>query len=542
MNPPSAQPLDREQRLDEAVLAYLRAVQAGQTPSRQEWLARYPDLVPELADFLDDQEKFDRATAPLRSMAQIARNAGSVVNGDTPPTSGMGPEGMTPRQCGPYELLDELGRGGMGVVNRARHQQLQRVVALKRIRVDLMASPVDVQRFRNEAQTAAALDHPHIVPLYEVGEHDGQLYFSMKLIGGGSLADLASRRAPHADFSKEEQRRAAALMATVARAVHHAHQHGVLHRDLKPANILLDANGQPHVSDFGLARRLADDNNALTRSGEMVGTPSYMAPEQAMRAFGPVTAATDVPGLGAILYALLTGRPPYLGETALDTLDQLRWQQPLSPRAVNPQIDRELETICLKCLEKDPQRRYGSAGALAEDLECYRFGKLIQARRASFLERLALWCRRPERVRNAGVSLVVFSALLIVWCLVSFVLMAMGLWTIENPTRLVIHSLVFIVVQYLPMMWCGMRTMQGSGVALYIGCIEIVVFFLFVLSMEIHQWLSLGGLEEDKIRVMADSLFLVWSGYVIVVHGIALIAYYSNKTTGPGSWQPTRYG
>ena len=301
---------------------------------------------------------------------------------------------------GDYELLEQIGRGGQGVVFRARQKSLNRIVALKVISLGQWASKAHLKRFRREAEAAASLDHPGIVPIYEVGEGDGSCYFSMKFVEGGQLDEMV--RSATADSSCGERapipiRRAAELIAKVARTVHYAHEHGILHRDIKPGNILLDAKGEPHLTDFGLAR-LVETESSVTRTLDVLGTPSYMAPEQAVGNNSAVTNATDVYGLGAVLYQLLTGQPPFAGGATYETIKLLLDTEPRPPRLLNPKVDRDLSTICLKCLDKNPKRRYSSALALAEDLERWLKHEPIQARRIGPLTRGKKWVRRNPSI------------------------------------------------------------------------------------------------------------------------------------------------
>ncbi len=379
----------------QAVLAEYRAARAaGQELTPQELLARHPEAAVPLLAWLDQHDTslvvgpLDYDTTPRPPDSSRVSTLAFVRS---PAAAGQ----PFPRDFGDYELVEELARGGMGVVFRARQKSLRRTVALKMILAGRLASDDQVRRFRQEAEEAGNLDHPHIVPIYQVGEYLGQHYFSMKLIEGGSLND-------HLDRYRGQPRQAVQLMVQVTRAVHYAHQRGILHRDLKPGNILLDNHGEPHVADFGLAKHLGADAT-LSQSGAIVGTPSYTSPEQAA-ARKDLSVAADVWSLGAVLYHLLTGRPPFRAATSLDTIMQVLEKDPAPPRSLNPALERDLETICLKCLEKDPQRRYRSAARLAEDLERYLAGEPIQARPVRTPERLLKWVRRrPAAAALCGV-------------------------------------------------------------------------------------------------------------------------------------------
>jgi tetratricopeptide (TPR) repeat protein len=394
-----------ERQVEALVEDFLGLLQCGHKPSRPDLVAEHPHLAPVL----------DRRLALVEMMFRAGQAVAAATPGDAetlPPTpaalSTPSPGLGTVRYFGDYQLLEEIARGGMGVVYRARQVSLNRPVALKMILAGELASSADVHRFRQEAEAAAQLEHPHILPIYEVGEHEGQHYFSMKLVNGGNLASFS--REPAASVAG--QRRAAQLLAQVARAVHYAHQRGVLHRDLKPANVLLDEDGQPYVTDFGLAKRVESEPGAsatgaaITQSGAILGTPGYMAPEQA-RAEKGLSVAADVFSLGAILYELLTGQPAFQGATPLDRVLAVLNEEPRPPRSLAPAPPRDLETICLKCLQKDPSGRYSSALALADDLDCWLAGEPIQARPVGQAERLWRWCRRNPLV--AGLTAALFA-------------------------------------------------------------------------------------------------------------------------------------
>ncbi len=405
----------RDHKLHDALAAYYEAAERGEHLDRRVLLERHPEIAAEIADFFAVQEQLHGLAAPLRAAA-VLHDRDSVIDdqaaygrsiprlpGNSQPYGAMASLSNDNDHTGEgfrdYELQGMIARGGMGVIFRARQLSLNRLVALKVLRDGASASPDDARRFRNEAEAVAHLDHPHIVSIYEVGEEQGRSFFSMKLVEGGNLAQRLEDY--QGDF-----RAAAVLVASIARAVHHAHERGILHRDLKPSNILIDERGQPLVADFGLARRVEDDV-ALTQTGALVGTPSYMAPEQAAGRRTAVTTAADIHGVGAILYTVLTGRPPFRAETPLETLRQVQERLPDPPSSIRQSIDRDLETICLKCLEKEPGRRYASALAVAEDLERWLAGHSIHARPVGKAEQFWRTLRRNPRMSAMSAALLV---------------------------------------------------------------------------------------------------------------------------------------
>jgi tetratricopeptide (TPR) repeat protein/tRNA A-37 threonylcarbamoyl transferase component Bud32 len=362
--------------------------QAGDTLCFDDYLRRFPELDPDtLSAFLEEE-----------SAALLAVDASTFDPASTPPPVGRqakaGEHAVTPPvgRLGDYELLQEIARGGMGIVYKARQVSLNRLVAVKVILSGELASEKERQRFQVEAEAAAGLDHPNIVPVYEIGESAGRRFFAMKLIEGTSLA-RAVKDGRWADGTMPSQQSVARLAAAVARAVHYAHQRGVLHRDIKPSNILLDQGGQPQVVDFGLAKRV-ESTASLTGTDALLGTPAYLAPEVAGGSGRNYTTAVDIYGLGAVLYEMLTGHPPFRGPSAMDILRQVTDEEPVPPRKTNPAIARDLEIICLKCLHKEPKSRYGTAEELAEDLERFVRGEAILARPSTAWERGWRWCRR----------------------------------------------------------------------------------------------------------------------------------------------------
>lgn len=384
---------DRSGLLRELVLLELHyRRQHGEQPTPAEYLRRFPEQQELLCS---DPDTWKTVSTDARPPVDPAE---TQPYGPTPSDSFSGAK-TSPRGPPGYEILGELGRGGMGVVYRARQVGLGRVVALKMILAGSYAGEALLTRFRLEAEAIARLQHPHIVQIYEIGEHEGCPFFSLEYVAGGSLAAKLKG-------TPQPSREAAELVSTVAAGIHAAHAQGIVHRDLKPANILLTPDGTPKITDFGLAKNLEEETE-YTATGDVLGTPSYMAPEQASGLISSIGPATDVYALGAILYELLAGRPPFRSSTVLETLEQVRTQEPLAPSRLQPSTSRDLETICLKCLEKDPRRRYSTAAQLADDLQRFLGGEPVLARPTPAWERGWKWGRR----RPAMVMLLLVSCL-----------------------------------------------------------------------------------------------------------------------------------
>jgi serine/threonine-protein kinase len=400
-------PIDDGQLFD-LLDSYVAALQAGDREYCARWQADHPHLV-ELAQCLDllgnfrvpencSEKRAGEADVPLVDCeATVIKSCGCLDAAATGPLAGLA------RNFGKYELLEEIGRGGMGVVFKARQSDLNRIVALKMILSNQLAADAEVKRFYREARAAGSLRHPHIVGIHEVGEIDGQHYFAMDFIAGTSMAGLTR-------FGPLESERAAQLLIGVARAVQFLHDHGIVHRDLKPSNILLDAAGTPLVTDFGLAK-VFDDQDERTQSGTMLGTPGYMPPEQAAGRISEISPRSDVYGLGAILYEALTGRPPFREDTPHRTILQVLESEPTLPVKLNPRLPAELERICLKCLEKDPSRRYGSATEVADELDRFLRHEPIEARPAGIWARMLRWLRRETGL--ASRLAIMFVAILV---------------------------------------------------------------------------------------------------------------------------------
>jgi eukaryotic-like serine/threonine-protein kinase len=434
---------DSDEVLAELLERLIAQARTGGTPQIERVAAEHPEL----------QDELRQLWATVRVAEDLASGADAIDLPAAAPPPAPSVSGPLPRSVGDYDLLEVIGRGGMGVVYRARQRSLSRIVAIKMILRGELATDADLARFRVEAEASARLEHPHIVKVFDVGQWQQQPFFSMQYVEGRTLAQLLID-------GPLPPRQAAELLGPVCRAIAHAHRHGVLHRDLKPSNILIDGEDRPYVTDFGLAKRVETvvggsllhssgppaTSDPLTQTGAILGTPGYMAPEQAAGSRGDVTAATDVYSLGAILYATLTGRPPFQAASPVDVVLMVLEQDPPPPRLLNPSADADLEMIALKALQKPPDLRYASADDLADDLEAYLAGEPISARSSHFSQILSRAFRPTHHVgvmQNWGLLWMWHSLVLLVLCLVTNAMQwadiisrlpYLGLWTLGLGT------------------------------------------------------------------------------------------------------------
>ncbi len=394
--------LDDDATLHRLLTESLEAIERGESIDRDQLYRDHPEHADAMCDFLDNNSLVRGVVSELRNFeVQSPVDSAFDPTLDSQRADGQRRDeyrvgrGDRLTYIGEYEVVSEIARGGMGIVFKARQTKLRRTVALKMILAGRLASETDVDRFHREARSAAALHHPNIVGVYEVGTHEGHHYFTMDFVESQSLASIISGEslAP---------RRTAKLLAKISDAIHYAHGQGVLHRDLKPANVLIDEAGEPHVTDFGLAKTLADDVSGaeLTSTGQILGTPGYMSPEQASAKHDLVSVASDVYSLGAVLYACLCGRAPFVADSAIDTIRQVIEKEPVSLRLLNPGVPKDLETICLKCLQKEPHRRYGTAGEMADDLRRFFDGRPVLARPIARATRAWRWAKRNPWVAS----------------------------------------------------------------------------------------------------------------------------------------------
>jgi serine/threonine-protein kinase len=553
---------DRDEQLASLIDRLTGEQRAGRVVDIEAEAKAHPDLADELRELWAVAQFAQFARVPQSTVALI-RNGPLTPSFAGDATAHLS-SGALPRDFGDFELLEEIGRGGMGVVYKARQKSLNRIVALKMVREAHLATDADRARFRTEAESAAKLKHPNIVTVYDVGAADGQAFLCMEFVGGQTLAEKIRVDGPL------PPRDAAHLVAVIARAVEHAHTFGIIHRDLKPSNILLSGDRSqesgdrkdpepvspsslspvscrlsPKVSDFGLAKKI-DNTESLTKTGAVVGTPSYMAPEQAAGR-KDLTPAADVYALGAILYELLTGRPPFQAAHPIDTLLLVLEQEPVPPRDLNPTVGRELELICLKCLQKPPELRYPTAGALAADLEAYAAGQPVAAAPSGlrfFLARVFRETHHADILENWGKLWMWHSAMIFLLCLLTQImkwsglhshLWYMGLWSVGLLTwgtvlwqlrkaagpvlfveRQVAHAWAAGVLASIAMFWIEWLAKLDAltltpAVAVAAGM--VMVFKAGILSGYFYIWAG--------VNFVAAIVMTQWPGVNVLIFGAA---------------------
>lgn len=560
--------MDRDSQLASLIERLAEERRAGRAADVDRAAREHPELAAELRE--------------LWAVAQFAHLAKSHQTGSFHSATlaeSAPPATLPPREFGDFELLEEIGRGGMGVVYKARQKSLDRIVAIKMVREAHLATEEDRARFRAEALAAGQLKHPNIVTVYEVGTFGGQAYLCMEYVGGATLAQRVAAEGPF------PPRDAAVLVGVIARAVEHAHSQGILHRDLKPSNIILtggevvgsrggvESGGSsvttspprplpvPKVSDFGLAKKI-DSVSSLTRTGAVVGTPSYMAPEQAAGR-KDLTAAADVYSLGAILYELLTGRPPFQSAHPVDTLLLVLEQEPVPPRDLNPTVDRELELICLKCLQKPVELRYPSAAALAADLEAHAAGEAISAQPSGlrfFLARIFRETHHADVLQNWGKLWMMHSAMVFLLCLLTFGMIRFGLaehfwylgiWSVGLVTwgtifwqlrrragpvlfveRQIAHawaagvaaSIVMFVIE-----WLAKLPVLTLSPAVAVAAAMVFVFKAGILSGKFYLWAALNFVAACLMPLVGDFAVLVFGAVSAVSFFVPGFLYYRQR-------------
>ncbi len=475
--------------------------QAGRRVSPEELCPDDPALAAELRQRIARREQ-------LQGIFEMPTLGASETAASLPPL---------PQVAG-YDILEVLGRGGMGVVYKARQQGLNRVVALKMILAGASASPQDLSRFRAEAEAVAQLAHPNIVQIYEIGEQGGCPFLALEYVGGGSLAQ-------HLDGTPVAPQQTAETLLALARAVHHAHGRGIVHRDLKPANVLLHADGTPKIADFGLAKR-ADSNQAHTLTGTILGSPSYMAPEQAAGASDRIGPATDVYALGVILYEMLTGRPPFKGATLLETIEQVREHDPVPPRFLLPKTPRDLETICLKCLEKSPQRRYASAAELAGDLKAFLDGEPIRAVAQTLLDQVARTISHhtfDARFRGIANRMLCFAPIPLTVHVIAYLLLAgrpyYALAMVATTATMVFIMLPVLLITGVPTLRLVPAWQRKHFVTVWAGHLLAMAVILFVVLVSLP-------LEDPQIVLMVYPLWATIAAMSFLAHATEAGIYY----------------
>jgi serine/threonine-protein kinase len=503
--------IDRDEKLAGLLAELTEQMQRGNEPDVEGAIRRHPEVADELRELWAAAQIADVLGKPNRREESTL----SAAPRDLPAANSL------PRTFGDYELLEELGRGGMGVVYRARQRNLDRLVALKMILHGPLASAHELARFRAEAESVARLEgHPHIVSIHEVKECDGQCYFSMKYIEGTTLARLAAN-------GPLEPRAAARYLLTIAEAIQYAHEHGILHRDLKPSNVLIDQQGQPYVTDFGLAKQV-QGGDSLTPSRAIVGTPSYMAPEQADGSRGRLSPASDVYSLGAILYELLTGKPPFQAASYLDTILMLLEREPVPPRLLNPRVNRELELICLKCLEKRPELRYASAAELAHDLQAFLAGDPISAGSISipyFIGRMLGETPHAPVLENWGGLWMIHGVMIFLLCVLTNALLLAGvtshptylsLWSIGLVTWAIIFwslrrrggPVTFIERQMAHVWAAGVAGCIGTFIVEWLLGRDVLSLTPMLAVMAGMVFLAMAGMLSGSFYIASGILFL----------------------------------